>query len=275
MTNKNNRVHAHVNENGGFVAPRVHDFVTINSPEFLGSKTNEDTQNFLDEIKNIFERKENRGEKAAHITWDCFSETFLDRFSPMVLREAKSHEFMNLRQGNMTVQENAMLLTDMNIDRLMTHAQQVEGDKLRQQAKENKKARTGNYDYSQQKSGGGNRSQGQQKFSAQAPSSVSVPSFKNRYEERCRELDSKSQGSVSGTKTYPTFPTCGKKHPGECLAEKEGCFGCGQSGHMLRDCPSRQGQRGANGRAQSTTSAAPASRPTQQGNSSGKGGGQR
>ena len=55
MTNQNNRVHAHVNENGGFVAPRVHDFVTINSPEFLGSKTNEDTQNFLDEIKNIFE----------------------------------------------------------------------------------------------------------------------------------------------------------------------------------------------------------------------------
>ena len=40
------------------------------------------------------------------------------------------------------------------------------------------------------------------------------------------------------------------------------------------DCPSRQGQRGGNGRAQSTTSAAPASRQTQQGNSSGTGGGQ-
>ena len=44
-----------------------------------------------------------------------------------------------------------MLLTDMNIARFMTHAQQVEGDKLREQAKENKKSRTGNYDYSQQK----------------------------------------------------------------------------------------------------------------------------
>ena len=50
-----------------------------------------------------------------------------------------------------------MLLTDMNIARFMTHAQQVEGDKLREQAKENKKSRTGNYDYSQQKLGGGNR----------------------------------------------------------------------------------------------------------------------
>ena len=59
---------------------------------------------------------------------------------------------------------NAMLLGDMNISRLMTHAQQVEGYKLREQAKENKKVRTRNYDYSQQKSGGGNRSQGQKNF---------------------------------------------------------------------------------------------------------------
>uniref|UniRef100_M1E0C4 Uncharacterized protein n=1 Tax=Solanum tuberosum TaxID=4113 RepID=M1E0C4_SOLTU len=36
---------------------------------------------------------------------------------------------------------------------------QVDGDKLREIAKDNKKSRTGNYEYSQQKSGGGNRSQ--------------------------------------------------------------------------------------------------------------------
>ena len=45
--------------------------------------------------------------------------------------------------------------------------------------------------------------------------------------------------------------------------------------HGLRECPSRQGQGGGNGRAQSTNSAAPSSRPTQQGNSSGTCGGQR
>ncbi|KAK4737027.1 hypothetical protein R3W88_000724 [Solanum pinnatisectum] len=99
---------------------------------------------------------------------------------------------------------NAMLLGDMNISRFITQAQQVEGDKLREQPKENKKARTSNYEYSQQKSGGENRSQFQQKSSALAPSSVS-----------------------------------------------------------LRDCPSKQGQGGNDGRAQSTTSASPAGRPTQ------------
>ncbi|KAK4713086.1 hypothetical protein R3W88_018993 [Solanum pinnatisectum] len=144
---------------------------------------------------------------------------------------------------------------------------------LAQSAKQNKKARTGNYDYSQQKSSDRNHSQGQQKFSTPAPSSASVPSSKFRQDKKCRASGSKSQGSVSGTKTYPTCPKCGKNYPGKCIAGKEGCFGCGQSGHRLRDYPSKQGQRG-NGRAQSTTSAAPASRLTQHGNSYGIGGGQ-
>ncbi|KAK4713946.1 hypothetical protein R3W88_019853 [Solanum pinnatisectum] len=73
---------------------------------------------------------------------------------------------------------NAMLLGDMNISRLITHAQRVVGDELREQNKESKKARTCNYEYSQHKSGGGNRSQFQQKSSTPAPSSVSVPSSK-------------------------------------------------------------------------------------------------
>ena len=90
--------------------------------------------------------------------------TFLERFFPIELREAKSQEFMNLRQGNITVQEygirfntlsrytthmvaesraqmnmflygvsdfvinecrSAMVLGHMNISRIMTHAQQV------------------------------------------------------------------------------------------------------------------------------------------------------
>ena len=156
----------------------------------------------------------------------------------------------------------------------MTHAQHVEGDKIKEQAKENKKARNGNYDYSQQKLGGGNCLQGQQKFSALDPSLASVSSSKNRYDHKGRAPGSKSQGSVSGTKTYPTYPKCGKNYPGKCLAGKEGCFGCGQSCHGLRDCPFRQGQGCGNGRSQSTTSAAPTSRPTQQGYSSGTGGSQ-
>ena len=55
MNNHTDQVYAHVNENGGSITARVRDFVRMNPPEFLGSQANEDPQNFLDEIKKIFE----------------------------------------------------------------------------------------------------------------------------------------------------------------------------------------------------------------------------
>uniref|UniRef100_M1DTY8 Retrotransposon gag protein n=1 Tax=Solanum tuberosum TaxID=4113 RepID=M1DTY8_SOLTU len=94
-------------------------------------------------------------------------------------------------------------------------------------------------EYSQQKSGGGNRSQFQQKSSAPAPSSASAPSPDFQQDQKGRASGSMSQGSTSGNKTYPTCPKCGKNHPGECLAGNKRCFGCGQYGHRLRDCPSK------------------------------------
>ncbi|KAK4721598.1 hypothetical protein R3W88_011831 [Solanum pinnatisectum] len=174
----------------------------MNPTEFLGSQIGEDPQNFIDEVKKIFE--------VMQVT------------------------------GNDRVELKSYQLKDVAHVWLMTHAQQVEGDKLREQAKENK----------------------------------NVPSSKFRQDQKGRASSSKSQGSVLGTRTYPTFPKCCKNHPSEFLAGKDGCFGYGQSGHRLRDCPSKQGQEG-NGRAQSTTSAVTAIRPTQQGNSSSTGGGQR
>ncbi|WMV50554.1 hypothetical protein MTR67_043939 [Solanum verrucosum] len=186
----------------------------MNPLEFLGSQVGEDPQNFIDEVKKIFgvmqvtgndrvglesyrlkdvahiwftQWKENKGEGAAPVTWECFTGAFQDRFFPRKLREAKAQEFMNLRQGTMSVQKyglkftqlsryaphmvanpraqmskfmfgvldlvktecrNVMLLEYMNISRLMTHAQQVKRDKLREISKDNKKARTGNYEYS-------------------------------------------------------------------------------------------------------------------------------
>ena len=52
---KNHRFQAHVNANGGSAITRVHNFFSMNPLVFLQSQTNENAQNFLDEIKNIFE----------------------------------------------------------------------------------------------------------------------------------------------------------------------------------------------------------------------------
>lgn len=63
--------------------------------------------------------------------------------------------------------KNAMSLLDMNISRLMNHTQKLEVDKIREQDKESKKARTCKYEYSQQKQDCGNPRQGQQIFLSQ------------------------------------------------------------------------------------------------------------
>jgi len=44
---------------------------------------------------------------------------------------------------------NAMLLEDLDISKIMNHAQQVEEDKLREMAKDSKKARIRNYEFFQ------------------------------------------------------------------------------------------------------------------------------
>ena len=84
----------------------------MNQPKFLGSQTNEDPQNYFNNIKKIFEVMQvtgndrvklslyqlndvahicvNRGRDATYIAWDCFSDTFLDSFFPIELREAKA-----------------------------------------------------------------------------------------------------------------------------------------------------------------------------------------
>ena len=49
---------------------------------------------------------ENRTLRACLISWDVFSKTFLDRFFPRYKREAKVEDFINLRQGGMSVIES-------------------------------------------------------------------------------------------------------------------------------------------------------------------------
>jgi len=59
----------------------------------------------LKDVANIWFTlwKENRGENATLVTWECFTVAFLDRFIPRELREATVQKLMNLRQGSMIV----------------------------------------------------------------------------------------------------------------------------------------------------------------------------
>lgn len=48
------------------------------------------------------------------IAWKDFKRAFLDQFVLLELREAKVHEFINLRQGNMSVREYFLMFTKLS-----------------------------------------------------------------------------------------------------------------------------------------------------------------
>ena len=117
------------------MASWLRDFTRMNPSIFLGSKVNEDPQEFLEEVyKNVeamgvssSERaelagyqlkdvaqvwytqfKENKPIRAGPISWEVFKKAFLGRFFPREKREAKVEEFIKLRQGGMSVQEYSL-----------------------------------------------------------------------------------------------------------------------------------------------------------------------
>src|SRR5688572_19510562 len=123
---------------------------------------------------------DNRGANAGPIGWEEFKAAFLDRFFPLELRDAKVQEFINLRQGGMSVREYSLKFTklskyaptlvsdprvkmsmfisgvsstllqecrtatlnkEMDLARLMTYLAQIEEDKMKEMNRNNKRPR--------------------------------------------------------------------------------------------------------------------------------------
>ncbi|MCQ8086693.1 retrotransposon gag domain-containing protein, partial [Salmonella enterica] len=196
-----------VNANEGTMASKLRDFVRMNPPVFLGSKVGEDPQELLDEVYKVVSAmgvtskekaelasyqlkdvaqiwftqwKANRLVGTDPIEWEEFKEAFLGKYFPLEKRECKIEEFINLRQGNMSVEEyalkfsmlsryapslvsnsreemsrfvtgesdlvkeecrTAMLHGDMNISRLFVYAQSIEESKMTRLRKDLKRGR--------------------------------------------------------------------------------------------------------------------------------------
>ena len=88
---------------------------------------------------------------------------------------------------------SSMLLRDMNILKLMTHDQQVEGDKLRKQAKENKRLGLGTMTTLSRNLVVKIARRVRKSFQPHSRTMItSIPSSKNMYDQKVRAPESKS-----------------------------------------------------------------------------------
>ena len=117
---------------------RIREFLMMNPLSFIGSNTNEDPENFIEEFKKIFEVmnvvdvervelaayelkgvyrtwfdqwKDRRAEDAPYPSWIWFEEVFLGRLFPEEMKEANVREFLTLKQDSMSVHEYGLKFT--------------------------------------------------------------------------------------------------------------------------------------------------------------------
>ncbi|KAL0549351.1 hypothetical protein IC582_013832 [Cucumis melo] len=197
------------------------------------------------------------GGDVSQITWQQFKESFYAKFFSASLRDAKRQEFLNLEQGDMTVEQYdaefdmlsrfapAMIATEaaradkfvrgLRLDiqglvrafRPATHADALclaVDLSLQERANSSKTAGRGS-------------TSGQKRKAEQQP--VPVPQRNFRSGGEFRSFQQKPFEAGEAARGKPLCTTCGKHHLGRCLFGTRTCFKCSQEGHTADRCPLR------------------------------------
>ncbi|XP_069144474.1 uncharacterized protein [Solanum lycopersicum] len=236
------------------------------------------------------EKQDSRVLGGVPVTWELFETTFLESFFPREMKEAKVEEYINLKQGSMTVREyslkfvklstdemsrfltringdleeecrSAMLHDNMDLSRLMVHVQQVEDNRKRRGVRDIRRPRPQDQ---ARPSHGDHRNnfcvREQPKFKKGQQSSGNFYPQRNTTPREGR-LEHKRGNGGEMQRPKKTCTKCGRAHSGECRQGTNACFGCGKSRHMVRDCPPNRGQGGGNAQPRSTPQSATIAEP--------------
>ncbi|KAL0562073.1 hypothetical protein IC582_002523 [Cucumis melo] len=197
------------------------------------------------------------GGDVSQITWQQFKESFYAKFFSASLRDAKRQEFLNLEQGDMTVEQYdaefdmlsrfapEMIATEaaradkfvrgLRLDiqglvrafRPATHA-----DALRLAVDLSLQERANS-----SKTAGRGSTSGQKRKAEYQP--VPVPQRNFRPGGEFRSFQQKPFEAGEAARGKPLCTTCGKHHLGRCLFGTRTCFKCRQEGHTADRCPLR------------------------------------
>ncbi|KAL4028604.1 hypothetical protein IC575_011805 [Cucumis melo] len=175
------------------------------------------------------------GGDVSQITWQQFKESFCAKFFSASLRDAKRQEFLNLEQGDMTVEQY-----DAEFDMLSRFTPEMIATEA---ARADKFVRGLRLDI-----------QGLVRAFRPATHADALRlAVDLSLQERANSSKVAGRGSTSGQKrkasslfqsraelrTVPLCATCGKHHLGRCLFGTRTCFKCRQEGHTTDRCPMR------------------------------------
>ncbi|KAA0060279.1 pol protein [Cucumis melo var. makuwa] len=197
------------------------------------------------------------GGDVSQITWQQFKESFYAKFFSASLRDAKRQEFLNLEQGDMTVEQYDAefdMLSRFAPEMIATEAARadkfVRGLRLDIQGlvRAFRPATHANalrlaVDLSLQeranssKTAGRGSTSGQKRKAEQQP--VPVPQRNFRSGGEFRRFQQKPFEAGEAARGKPLCTTCGKHHLGRCLFGTRTCFKCRQEGLTADRCPLR------------------------------------
>ena len=142
-----------------------------------------------------------------------------------------------------------MLHENMNISHLMIHSQQVKEARSKRKSSDAKRGRSFDGGSSKDKLDIEDKHKFKKRFSSLFPTN-----FPKASDDRVSKPNPQKRGSISSPTRKPYYGRCGKKHYGDCLKETDNCFGCGKSGHKVRYCPNVKGQDNGGSQAQESGS---------------------
>ncbi|GFS34042.1 hypothetical protein Acr_00g0031940 [Actinidia rufa] len=150
----------------------------------------------------------------------------LSRYAPRIVSTG-SHKARRFEAGLRWNIKNKVEILQLPTHQEVLHAALITEESLNEMSQfcENQKKRIG---------GNVNRGQSSKRQSSGSSSGNSSAQQRNVV----------NQGS-SGSNELPTCPICQKKHQGECRMGTRACYGCGQEGHQIRNCPMRKRIQGA------------------------------
>ncbi|XP_004244846.1 uncharacterized protein [Solanum lycopersicum] len=264
---------------------RPRDFTRMYPHIFTGSKNSEDPHDFLDEVHKILVAMGARDTKKAELAsyqlknvsqiwcnmwqdsrtlggvpviWELFKTVFLERFFPREIREAKVEEFINVKQGSMTVKEYslkfvklsmiaedlkeecraAMLHENMELSELMIYVQHVEESRKRKHTRARNRSRQAEENFIRKSS---TEIRDKPRFKHGIFHQGESISSKGRH-DRNFESRVKRNNEVDTYQERPPCGKCGKLHGGECMMGTNACYSCGKPGYKVKDCTIKRNQ---------------------------------